>query len=155
MNVATMTRRLEEGGFTQEQAMALAEVMHEEMVERLATKDDLGRVEEKLDRTMGGLERRLDRLEQRIDGLDQKIDRFRDELDHKIDRFREELEQRIEQVRQDLREYIHVVVGEASARLEKTIQQESKSTVKWVAGIIIVQTVALLTSVIGLVKFLM
>lgn len=88
MNVATVVRRLEESGFTHDQATTLAEVLHEEVTSTLATK-----------------------------------------------------------------EYVGLAIDRASERLESMIHQESKSTIKWVAGMMVVQTVAILTGTVGLVKW--
>ena len=53
------------------------------------------------------------------------------------------------------REHVDLVVDHASERLEKMIHLESKSTIKWMAGMMIVQTVAILTGTVGLVKLLL
>jgi hypothetical protein len=90
MNVAVVIRRLETGGFTHDQAAILAEVLHDEVTQQIATK-----------------------------------------------------------------EHVDLVVDRASERLEKMIHVESKSTVKWVAGMMVVQTVAILTGTVGLVKLLL
>ena len=90
MNVATVVRRLESGGFSHDQAAILAEVLHDEVTEQIATK-----------------------------------------------------------------EHVDLVVDRASERLEKMIHLESKSTIKWVAGMMVVQTVAILTGTVGLVKLLL
>jgi hypothetical protein len=54
MNVAAMVRRLESGGFTHDQAAILAEVLHDEVTEQIATKEhvDLGvdRASERLEK---------------------------------------------------------------------------------------------------------
>jgi hypothetical protein len=50
------------------------------------------------------------------------------------------------------KEHVDLVVDRASERLEKMIHMESKSTIKWVAGMMVVQTVAILTGTVGLVK---
>jgi len=85
-----MVRRLESGGFTHDQAAILAEVLHGEVTEQIATK-----------------------------------------------------------------EHVDLVVDRASERLEKMIHVESKSTMKWVAAMMVVQTVAILTETVGLVKLFM
>jgi hypothetical protein len=90
MNVAAVLRRLENGGSTHDQAAVLAEVLHDEVVPQIATKD-----------------------------------------------------------------HVDLVVDRASERLEKLIHMESKSTVKWVAGMMVLQTVAILTGTVGLVKLFM
>jgi hypothetical protein len=90
MNVAAVVRRLENGGFSHDQAAILAEVLHDEVTEQIATK-----------------------------------------------------------------EHVDLVVDRASERLEKMIHLESKSTIKWVAGMMVVQTVAILTGTVGLVKLLL
>jgi uncharacterized protein (DUF2336 family) len=87
MNVAAVVRRPENGGFTHDQAAILAEVLHDEVTERIATK-----------------------------------------------------------------EHVDLVVDRASERLEKMIHVESKSTVKWLAGMMVVQAVAILTGTVGPVK---
>jgi hypothetical protein len=87
MNVATVMRRLEHGGFTHDQAAILAEVLDQEVVQKIATK-----------------------------------------------------------------EHVDLVVDRASERIEKMIHVESKSTIKWVGGMMVVQTVAILTGTVGLVK---
>ena len=53
------------------------------------------------------------------------------------------------------KEHVDLVVDRASERLEKMIHLESKSTIKWVAGMMVVQTVAILTGTVGLVKLLL
>jgi hypothetical protein len=90
MNVAAVVRRLEDGGFTHDQAAILAEVLHDEVTAQIATK-----------------------------------------------------------------EHVDLVVDRASERLEKMIHMDSKSTIKWVAGMMVVQTVAILTGTVGLVKLFM
>jgi hypothetical protein len=87
MNVAAVIRRLEDGGFTHDQAAILADVLHDEVTQQIATK-----------------------------------------------------------------EHVDLVVDRASERLKKMIHMESKSTIKWVAGMMVVQTVAILTGTVGLVK---
>jgi hypothetical protein len=87
MNVAAVVRRLESGGFSHDQAAILAEVLHDEIAEQIATK-----------------------------------------------------------------EHVDLVIDRASERLEKMIHVESKSTVEWIAGMMVVQTVAILTGTVGLVK---
>jgi hypothetical protein len=52
------------------------------------------------------------------------------------------------------KEHVDLVVDGASERLEKMIHVESKSTVKWVASMMVVQTVAILSGTVGLVKLL-
>jgi hypothetical protein len=87
--VATVVR-LDSGGFSPDQAAILAEVLHEEITEQIATKED-----------------------------------------------------------------VDLVVDRASERLGKAIHLESKGTIKWMAGLMIVQTVAVLTGTVGLVKLLL
>jgi hypothetical protein len=53
------------------------------------------------------------------------------------------------------REHVDLVVDRASERLEKAIHLESKSTIKWVAGMMVVQTAAILSGTVGLVKLLL
>lgn len=53
------------------------------------------------------------------------------------------------------KEHVDLVVDRASERLAKMIHVESKSTIKWVAGMMVVQTVAILTGTVGLVKLFM
>jgi hypothetical protein len=53
------------------------------------------------------------------------------------------------------KEHVGLVVDRASERLEKMIHLESKSTIKWMAGMLVVQTVAILTGTVGLVKLLL
>lgn len=53
------------------------------------------------------------------------------------------------------KDHVDLVVERASERLEKTIHIKGKSTIKWVAGMMIVQTVAILTGTVGLVKLFM
>jgi hypothetical protein len=86
MNVATVVRRLGEGGFTHGHAATLAEVLHDEVTEQIATK-----------------------------------------------------------------EHVDLVVSRATERLEKMLHVESKDTIKWIAGMMVVQTVAILTGT-GLVR---
>ena len=90
MNEVTVVRRLEESGFSHDQATALAEVLQEQVIDTLATK-----------------------------------------------------------------EYVTLAIDRASERLEKKLHQEIESTIKWVAGMMIVQTVAILTGTVGLVKLVL
>jgi hypothetical protein len=53
------------------------------------------------------------------------------------------------------KEHVDLVVGRASERLGRAIHLESKSTIKSMAGMMIVQTVAILTGTVGLVKLLL
>jgi hypothetical protein len=53
------------------------------------------------------------------------------------------------------KEHVDLVIDRASERLEKMIHFESKSTIKGVAGMMVVQTVAILTGTVGLVKLLL
>jgi hypothetical protein len=53
------------------------------------------------------------------------------------------------------REHVDLVVDRASERLGKTIHLRSKSTIKWVAGMMVVQMVAILSGTVGLVKLLL
>jgi hypothetical protein len=53
------------------------------------------------------------------------------------------------------KEHVDLVIDRASERLEKMIHLESRSTIKWVAGMMVVQTVAILTGTVGLVKLLL
>ena len=53
------------------------------------------------------------------------------------------------------KEHVNLVVDRASERLEKMIHLESKSTIKWVAGMMVVQPVAILTGTVGLVKLIL
>jgi hypothetical protein len=85
-----VVRRLENGGFSHHQGAILAEVLHDEIAEQVATK-----------------------------------------------------------------EHVDLVVDRASERLGKMIHLESKGTIKWVAGMMVVQTVAILTGTVGLVKLLL
>ncbi len=47
------------------------------------------------------------------------------------------------------KEHVDLVVDRASERLEKMIHLESKGIVKWVAGMMVVQTVAILTGTVA------
>jgi hypothetical protein len=53
------------------------------------------------------------------------------------------------------KEDVDLVVDRATKRLEKMIHLESKSTIKWIAGVMVVQTVAILTGTVGLVRLLL
>ena len=53
------------------------------------------------------------------------------------------------------KQHVELVVDHASERLEKMIHLESKSTIKWAAGMMVVQTLAILTGTVGLMKLLM
>jgi hypothetical protein len=116
MNVATMMRRLEEGGFSPGQATALAEVLHDEVVERIATKEDLARLETYVDK-------HLDRIEGRL-------------------------------VKDDPEQEIRLVMGHEAERSRRLGQEGNRATIKWIGGMMIVQTVAMLTGTFGLIKLL-
>ena len=55
------------------------------------------------------------------------------------------------------KEHVDLVVNRASERLEKMVHLESMSTIKWIAiaSMMVVQTVAILTGTVGLVKLLL
>jgi hypothetical protein len=53
------------------------------------------------------------------------------------------------------KEDVDLVVDRAIKRLEKMIHLKSKSTIKWIAGMMVVQTVAILTGTGGLVRLLL
>ena len=53
------------------------------------------------------------------------------------------------------KEHVDFVVDRASERLEKMVHLESTSTIKWIASMMVVQTVAILTGTVGLVKLLL
>lgn len=86
--------------------------------------------------------------------MNQRANRVEDDLGPRFDRRSAQWDQRIDRVIDDLKDYIRVVIDGAVARVEATIQRESKRTVKWIAGIIVVQTVVLFTILIGVVEFL-
>jgi septal ring factor EnvC (AmiA/AmiB activator) len=155
MNVATMMRRLEEGGFSPGQATALAEVLHDEVVERIATKEDLARLETAMAGDLARLETAMAKdtahVEERLDRVEGRLDR----VENNLQRFRDELEQKIDQAKDELEKQIRLIVGHEFERSRRLSQEDNLATIKWVAGMMIVQTVALLTGAIGLVKLLL
>ena len=66
-------RLRDEGGFNEPQAQAIAGVLAEEFAPRLAMKEDLDRLEERLDKRLEHLEERLD---ERLEHLEERLKHY-------------------------------------------------------------------------------
>ena len=90
-------RLRDEGGFNEPQAQAIAGVLAEELAPRLAMKEDLEHLEERLDERLVRLDERLEHLEER--------------LDKRLEHLEERLDERLEHLEERLKHYVNVRVG--------------------------------------------
>lgn len=123
----TYARKLEQAGFTRDQAEVQAFAMREIIEDKLATKADLERV----------------RLE-----LQRDIEISRADLDAKVEMAKAELKTDIEKVRGE--------VKETEARLTEKLESNKHEILKWITGMVVAQAavfVALAGVAVGLVAF--
>lgn len=154
-NTHAVVKRLQQAGFTEQQAEVQADVLFEVVTENLASKDDLKQTEARLGHNLDAAADRLDRkIEETADRLDRKIDDTAARLDHKIDATAARLDHRIEQLRGDLRqteERLQHEITETAARLDHRIEQLRADTkaesahvkaelIRWMIGVGILQT---------------
>jgi uncharacterized membrane protein YheB (UPF0754 family) len=113
-------RRLQEqGGFTDDQADAIVDVLTD-VDEQVATRGDIDRLDERIDEVESHLTQRIDevesRLTQQIDEVEsrftQQIDEVESRLTQRIELSEERLWQNVEQVRSSI---TRVVVSSAAA----------------------------------------
>lgn len=134
----TYARKLEQAGFTRDQAEVQAFAMREIIEDKLATKADLERV----------------RLE-----LQRDIEISRADLDAKVEMAKAELKTDIEKVRAELKTDIEKVRGEVKeteARLTEKLESNKHEILKWITGMVVAQAavfVALAGVAVGLVAF--
>ena len=83
-------KRLGEAGFEVAQAESLADILGESVIDKLATKDDLGDLEKRLSREIKTLDTKIDTVEDRLTA---KIDQVDERLTAKIDQVDERLSQ--------------------------------------------------------------
>lgn len=87
-------KRLQEAGFTAQQAEAQASALWEAIEDTVATKQDLRGLETRLNGRIDHLEARLDARFKEVDG---RIDRLGEDLNGRVDRLDEHLNGRIDQ----------------------------------------------------------
>ena len=152
-------KRLGEAGFEVAQAESLADILGESVIDKLATKDDLGDLEKRLSREIKTLDTKIDTVEDRltakIDQVDErltaKIDQVDERLSAKIDQVDERLTAKIDQVDERLTAKIDHVeerltatiekqgidVGKQIADLKADIAVGQNSLQRWMIGLII------------------
>jgi uncharacterized membrane protein YccC len=132
MNAAHAIRRLEEAGFTHQQATGVVEVVQGEVIEKVATRDYVGE------------QIALVRQE-----LAEQIGAVRQELAEQIGAVRRELAEQIGGVRQELAEQIGAVRQELAAQIGETRTELMRAINRltfWMNGFL----AALLVAVLGL-----
>jgi hypothetical protein len=132
MNAAHAIRRLEEAGFTHQQATGVVEVVQGEVIEKVATRDYVGE------------QIALVRQE-----LAAQIGAVRQELAEQIGAVRRELAEQIGGVRQELAEQIGAVRQELAAQIGETRTELMRAINRltfWMNGFL----AALLVAVLGL-----
>ena len=141
-------KRLGEAGFEVAQAESLADILGESVIDKLATKDDLGDLEKRLSREIKTLDTKIDTVEDRltakIDQVDErltaKIDQVDERLSAKIDQVDERLTAKIDHVEERLTATIEkqgIDVGKQIADLKADIAVGQNSLQRWMIGLII------------------
>jgi small-conductance mechanosensitive channel len=150
MNAAHAIRRLEEAGFTHQQATGVVEVVQGEVIEKVATRDYVG---EQIALVRKDLAEQIGAVRQE---LAEQIGAVRQELAEQIGAVRQELAEQIGAVRQELAEQIGAVrtelasetgsvrteIADARAELMQAINRQTF----WMNGFL----AALLVAVLGL-----
>ena len=109
-------KRLGEAGFEVAQAESLADILGESVIDKLATKDDLGDLEKRLSREIKTLDTKIDTVEDRLTA---KIDQVDERLTAKIDQVDERLTAKIDQVNERLSAKIDQVDERLSAKIDQ------------------------------------
>ena len=141
-------KRLGEAGFEVAQAESLADILGESVIDKLATKDDLGDLEKRLSREIKTLDTKIDTVEDRltakIDQVDErltaKIDQVDERLSAKIDQVDERLTAKIDHVEERLTATIEkqgIDAGKQIADLKADIAVGQNSLQRWMIGLII------------------
>ena len=141
-------KRLGEAGFEIAQAESLADILGESVIDKLATKDDLGDLEKRLSREIKTLDTKIDTVEERLtakintveERLTAKIDQVDERLTAKIDQVDERLTAKIDHVEERLTAKIEkqgIDVGKQIADLKADIAVGHNSLQRWMIGLII------------------
>ena len=141
-------KRLGEAGFEIAQAESLANILGESVIDKLATKDDLGDLEKRLSREIKTLDTKIDTVEERLtakintveERLTAKIDQVDERLTAKIDQVDERLSAKIDHVEERLTAKIEkqgIDVGKQIADLKADIAVGQNSLQRWMIGLII------------------
>ena len=109
-------KRLGEAGFEVAQAESLADILGESVIDKLATKDDLGDLEKRLSREIKTLDTKIDTVEDRLTA---KIDQVDERLTAKIDQVDERLSAKIDQVNERLSAKIDQVDERLTAKIDQ------------------------------------
>lgn len=117
--------RLKASGLAEESARGIAEIFRETMEENLASKNDIKTTES---------------------NLTKYIESVRSELTKDIESVRAELKKDIELLRSETQKDIELL----RAEIRKEIAESKSSTIKWVAGMLLVQA----GFIVALIKFL-
>ena len=115
-------KRLGEAGFEVAQAESLADILGESVIDKLATKDDLGDLEKRLSREIKTLDTKIDTVEDRLTA---KIDQVDERLTAKIDQVDERLTAKIDQVNERLSAKIDQVDERLSAKIDQVDERLS------------------------------
>ena len=130
-------KRLGEAGFEVAQAESLADILGESVIDKLATKDDLGDLEKRLSREIKTLDTKINTVEDRLTA---KIDQVDERLTAKIDQVDERLSAKIDHVEERLTAKIEkqgIDVGKQIADLKADITVGQNSLQRWMIGLII------------------
>ena len=136
-----VAKRLGAAGFDSGQAESLATIFAESITDKLATKDDLGDVEKRLDMKIDSFEERLtskiESFEERLTG---KIESVEERLTSKIESFEERLTGKIESVEERLTSKFEkhgIHVGMQIASLKADIAEGHIAIQRWMIGLLI------------------
>ena len=115
-----VAKRLGAAGFDSGQAESLATIFAESITDKLATKDDLGDVEKRLDMKIDSFEECLtSKIESFEECLTSKIESFEERLTSKIESFEERLTSKIESFEERLTGKIESVEERLTSKFEK------------------------------------
>jgi small-conductance mechanosensitive channel len=148
MNAAHSIRRLEEAGFTHQQATGVVEVIQGEVIENVATRDYVGEqvalVRKELAEQIGAVRRELaEQIGAVRQELAEQIGAVRQELAEQIGAVRQELAEQIGAVRQELaRETGSLRTEIADTRIE--LMRAINRLTFWMNGFLAAQLVAVL-----------
>ena len=136
-----VAKRLGAAGFDSGQAESLATIFAESITDKLATKDDLGDVEKRLDMKIDSFEECLtSKIESFEECLTSKIESFEERLTSKIESFEERLTGKIESVEERLTSKFEkhgIHVGMQIASLKADIAEGHIAIQRWMIGLLI------------------
>ena len=128
-------------GFSREQAESLAGAIGESINDRLATKDDLKELEERL---TAKIDTSVTALNAKIGSVDQKIDLVKETLETKIDKQAAELRTEIADLRTGIAN-VHTEVANGVAEIAKG----QATQLRWMVGSMFVLVGIIVTVLLG------